>query len=82
MASLSGLIEISQIRWLLTLFCGHQVAIRAEKIILFADADMIVVFIAALVISLDLCRSTIPNVHSITFATNLSSQLEHADCSR
>src|SRR5215470_9094797 len=41
--SLPRLIEISQVRRLLVLFCGHQHAIRAWKIIFLADENLRVV---------------------------------------
>jgi len=44
--SILRLLEISQIRRLLSLLCGHQIAVCAEKIAVLADHDMIVVFIA------------------------------------
>src|SRR5262245_58084616 len=40
--SFSRLLEISQIRRRLVLLGGHQVAIRAHHVDLFADADMLV----------------------------------------
>src|SRR6266700_4846775 len=46
LSSLTRWIEISQIRRLLALSGGHQVAIGAQKIVFLADGDMIVVFIA------------------------------------
>jgi hypothetical protein len=42
-SSLLALIEISQIRWGLPLLGWHQVAVRAEKIVLFPNGEVVVV---------------------------------------
>jgi hypothetical protein len=42
-SSLLALIEISQIRWGLPLLGWHQVAVRAEKIVLFPDGEVVIV---------------------------------------
>jgi hypothetical protein len=43
LSSLLALIEVSQIRWGLPLLGWHQVAVRAEKIVLFPDSEVVIV---------------------------------------
>src|SRR5262249_52336884 len=48
--SLPRLIEVAQIRRLLAFASGHQIAVGAQKIILLADGDVVVGFIAIILV--------------------------------